>query len=82
MNSYQEELFNRDDDPIKLILVDPLEKAKDQYLALGRFDGEKAKNGEGHYSETYNAFEEAYEALSANDKKAFGRWKEENGYEW
>ena len=82
MSSYQEDLFNRDDDPVKLILVDPLNEAKDRYMALGRFDDVKATKGGGHYTKTYEAFEAAYERLSDTDKKAFGRWKEEHGYDW
>ena len=82
MTSIQEEQFNRDDDPLKLILVDPLNEAKDRYLALGRFDDEKAKKGGGRYTKTYEAFEVAYERLDVKDKKAFGCWKEEHGYDW
>lgn len=80
MSSYQEDLFNMDDDPLKLILVDPLNEAKDRYMALGRFDDKKAAKG--HYTKIYEAFEAAYERLSDKDKKSFGRWKEEHGYDW
>lgn len=60
-----------------------IDKAKDAYLALGRYDIDKAhEKGEYNYEATYNAFKVWYDLLTDFDKQEFEQWREEHGYNW
>jgi len=83
MASKQEILFENDLDEFYYKLND-IDKVKDAYMALGRYDDEKASNdpSSSKYMATFERFEELYNLLSESDKREFEFWKDQNGYDW
>ena len=80
MASRQEILFENDADELHFELLDPINRAKDAYMALKEFEDKEDKRKS--YQKSYSKFEDCYEALDASDKRKFEKWKEDHNYQW
>ena len=80
MSSIQEQLFENDADELQFELLDPINRAKDAYMALKKFEDKEDRRRS--YQKAYNKFEEYYEQLDESDKRKFEQWKEDHNYQW